>query len=502
MADAAVSREALMAARLDAKELVATGLGGDVLIAELVRAGHSNDAARLAQRYLGFEVAVRQQRHSRSHLYFGFVPAVLGVMLFLCSYTWLPLSTGLAGGLIAWGLWNIVVGALSHTKVVSSDLNTIDLPYPTALLFTAEERIAEARRSNAAFGSARFWSMAFGLGSGAVVFVIGILGTANWDDWFIFVALAAVVSSLVGMFGASRLIYRAESLDPPTLAQAFEQRATQPATSYAVPMGPRPSTLSERDIIAANINPGFPVLGVTGGIVGKPAVDGVIFATVEGFVFLPELERDDFLSVSTAMNAARTIAVQFVPLLGEVQARLEEMSDKLPPTQYAVLLRALSHPAHFVIHWHRLVKTTYDRNTFQATLTRGSDSGSEEAFAIKTNLVDIAEALMLLRLQSELDRALADVATPLNLKHVAELTPKYRDIYGDRLGEHEQELIREAIDRTHRHRMANLQNHFGTAREAIAPMLPMFEGIPGIKEKFPWLFSDTLEQFEQPIQHN
>ncbi|WP_119269808.1 Yip1 family protein [Taklimakanibacter deserti] len=496
-------RDQLRLARAHAKQVMASGVRRNELADDFRHNGLDPGLAPLALRYLDFENSLRHRRAGREHVTFGLFPLVAGAIFFLIVIGTIPALGIVSVLLVFWGIYQIILGLVHHMRVDRELVAATDFPYSLGEVWTPEEQLAEAARANEAKRTVGNFVKYFGWGAGALALVPALLlsmtdALGDWTPLFAFGLLlpgAAAAASYIAL----RVLPGAFALDmeAPAPQPVMAAAADGPVEVYEVPKLADPPDMTERAIATADLDEAWTVSPLMAGPEGTSPVDGVLYATEAGFVFLPQLPDEPLFSTATLRKVAQSGAVDIIakaagplePLIGLAKDASSTVERDLPPAQYALLARTLQHPSHFTLPWLQLVKTTYDPSKRLMTLEREDAKGARTVFNVHRVSGEVAHGAMITRFRREYARAITQSAEPSLARIREALLPDYQRIYGERVTEHLAAIETEAQHRVSADFANNPKPYFDAVRAAMAPVLDAFARVPGLKALYPGIYS-------------
>lgn len=497
-------RDQLRLAHMHAKKVMASGVRRNELAEDFRHNGLDPGLAPLALRYLDFESSLRHRRAGREHIAFGLFPLVAGVIFFLIVIGTIPELSIISVLLVFWGIYQIVLGLVHHMRVDRELVAATDFPYSLLEVWTSEEQLAEAARANEAKRAVGNFIRYFGMGAGALALVPALLlsMTDALGDWTPLVAFGLLLpgAAAAASYIALRVLPGAFALDmeaaspQPVMAAPTEPQVVE---VYAVPKLADPPEMTERAIATADLDEAWTVSPLMAGPEGAPPVDGVLYATEAGFVFLPQLPDEPLFSTATLRKVAESGAVDVLakaagplePLIGLAKDASSAVERDLPPAQYALLARTLQHPSHFTLPWMQLVKVTYDPAKRLMTLEREDAKRTRAIFNVHGVPGEVAHGAMITRFRHDYARAITQSAGPSLARIREALMPDYQRIYGERVTEHLAAIETEAQHRVSADFANDPKPYFDAVRAAMAPVLDAFARVPGLKAHYPGIYS-------------
>jgi|GEM_PF-4407042 len=496
-------RDQLRLARAHAKKVMASGVRRNELAEDFRHNGLDPALAPLVLRYLDFENSLRHRRAGREHVTFGLFPLVAGAIFFLIVIGTIPALSIVSVLLVFWGIYQIVLGLVHHMRVDRELVAATDFLYSLVEVWTSEEQLAEAARANEAKRTVGNFVRYFGMGAGALALVPAFLlsMTDALGDWTPLFALGLLPTgaAAAASYIALRKLPGAFALDMETSAPqpVMTAAADGPLEVYEVPKLADPPDMTERAIATADLDEAWTVSPLMAGPEGTLPVDGVLYATEAGFVFLPQLPDEPLFSAATLHKVAQSGAVEVIakaagplePLIGLAKDASNTVERDLPPAQYALLARTLQHPSHFTLPWLQLVKVTYDPSKRLMTLEREDAKGARALFTVHRVSGEVAHGAMITRFRHDYARAITQSAGPSLAKIREALLPDYQRIYGERVTEHLAAIETEAQHRVSADFANNPKPYFDAVRATMAPVLDAFARVPGLKAHYPGIYS-------------
>jgi hypothetical protein len=174
---------------------------------------------------------------------------------------------------------------------------------------------------------------------------------------------------------------------------------------------------------------------------------GILLLTTEGMAFFPDADAADGSIDKSTISNIFGIAKEYVPfaeLLGNagLDYLLEHQDEELP----VWVFQGMQHSMHFVIPWVELSELDLS-SEHQMQLTRTAPDSSKETFTVNLMKHDgryFMERLIAERLDNDVRIIrFRTFVKPTFDEMLATLSRKFAEIYGDRIEEHEKEILDE-----------------------------------------------------------
>jgi hypothetical protein len=356
-------------------------------------------------------------------------------------------------------------GQGKETKITRDDIRALE---------TRNERLDEARSQVAAFKRLRKradFAKLIMIAVGVSIVLLGVVyGNILFREYLVYgILLAMAVLLLIPkvfwgivylyLLYAEKMAPFPEFNDPATADNEWEDNELSvfkaPSLALADLRSPEQIEVTEAPIISnspisvsfvrAGNSAKFTFEEVAKEKTGLPA--GILLLTTEGLAFFPDASTTDGAIDKDTISNVFNIAKEYVPfaeLLGSagLDYLLDHQEEELP----VWVFQAMQHKMHFVIPWVELTDLDLSAK-YDMRLTRKAPDSSEETFTVfpmKHGARYFMERLIAERLDSDV-RIIRyrNFVKPTFDKTLAALNEKFIQIYGDRVEEHQKEILDE-----------------------------------------------------------